>query len=73
MTELQSSSLELLELLIFNLPERTGGAEGFNFEKEHSILHKVRDILMLGWLENYSAQVIANLQYLYHMKSYISI
>ena len=30
---LQGSSVELLDLLKLNLPERTGGAEGWNFEK----------------------------------------
>ena len=54
---LQSSPMELLELLKSNLPERTGGAEGWNFEKAHSILHKVREILIFGWLKNYSTKV----------------
>lgn len=54
---LQSSSVELLDLLKSNLPERTGGAEGWNFEKAHSILHKVREIILFGWSENYSTQV----------------
>ena len=49
--------MELLELLKSNLPERTGGAEGWNFEKAHSILHKVREILIFGWLKNYSTKV----------------
>ena len=34
-----------------NMPDRTGGVKGWNFEKSHSILHKVRvlrDILLLG-------------------------
>ena len=56
---LQSSSVELIDLLKSNLPERTGGAEGWNFEKAHSILHKVREILLFGWSENYSTQVSA--------------
>ena len=54
---LQSRSVELLELLQSNLPDRTGGAEGWNFEKAHSILHKVREIILFGWSENYSTQV----------------
>lgn len=54
---LQCSSVELLELLKSNLPARTGGAEGWNFEKAHSILHKVREILLFGWSENFSTQV----------------
>jgi hypothetical protein len=38
------------------MPYRTGGPEGWNFEKAHSILHKVRDILLFGWSENFSHQ-----------------
>ena len=53
---LQRRSVELLELLKSNLPDRTGGAEGWNFEKAHSILHKVREILLFGWTENFSTQ-----------------
>jgi hypothetical protein len=30
--------------------------EGWNFEKAHSILHKVRDILLFGWSENFGHQ-----------------
>ena len=48
--------MELLDLLKENMPYRTGGAEGWNFEKAHSILHKVRDILLFGWSENFSHQ-----------------
>ncbi len=29
---------------------------GWNFEKAHSILHKVSDILLLGWSKNFSHQ-----------------
>ena len=39
--KLQTMSIELLELLISNLPDKTGEACGWNFEKAHSILHKV--------------------------------
>ena len=60
---LQSSSVELLDLLKSNLPERTGRAEGWNFEKAHSILHKVLDLVLFGWSENYSTQVNANFLY----------
>ena len=38
---LQSRSVELLELLKSNMPDRNGGTEGWNFEKAYSILHKV--------------------------------
>ena len=54
---LHTRSVELLELLKSNLPERIGGAEGWNFEKAHSILHKAREIILFGWSENYSTQV----------------
>jgi hypothetical protein len=49
--------VELLELLQLNLPDRKGGEEGWNFEEAHSILHKVREIILFGWSENYSTQV----------------
>ena len=57
---LQKSSVELLELLKSNLPIREGGKQGWNFEKAHSILHKVRELSSMpvyGWSENYSIQV----------------
>jgi len=54
--KLHALSVELLDLLKENMPYRTGGAEGWNFEKAHSILHKVRDILLFGWSENFSHQ-----------------
>ena len=54
--KLHALSVELLEVLKENMPDRTGGAQGWNFEKAHSILHKVRDILLFGWSENFSHQ-----------------
>jgi hypothetical protein len=48
-------SVELLEFLKENMPYRTlriGCPQDWNFEKEHSILHKVHDILLFGWSEN---------------------
>ena len=39
--ELHSMSIELLELLKSNMQDKTGKASGWNFEKAHSILHKV--------------------------------
>lgn len=57
LADLQRSSVELLELLKSNLPIREGGKVGWNFEKAHSILHKVREIILYGWSENYSTQV----------------
>ncbi len=51
--------MSLLELLKTHLPDRVGvgGAQGWNFEKAHSILHKVREIVIWGWSENTSCQV----------------
>ena len=43
--------MELLDTLEENMPERTGGVEGWNFEKPNSVVHKVRDIIFLGWSE----------------------
>ena len=51
--KLHALSVELLELLKDKMPYRTGGPEGWNFEKAHSIL---RDILLFGWSENFSHQ-----------------
>jgi hypothetical protein len=53
---LHRKSVSLLELLKAHLPDRVGGAQGWNFEKAHSILHKVREIVMWGWSENTSCQ-----------------
>ena len=63
LVKLQSSSAELLELLKSNLPDKTGEAAGWNFEKAHSILHKVREILLYGWSENFSTQAIVYISY----------
>ena len=38
----QSMSVELLELLKSNMQDKTGEKSGWNFEKVHSILHKVQ-------------------------------
>ncbi len=46
--KLHALSVELLEVLKENMPYRTGGPEDWNLEKAHSILHKVRDILLFG-------------------------
>ena len=54
--KLHALSVELLDLLKENMPDRTEGVKGWNFEKAHSILHTVRDILLLGWSENFSHQ-----------------
>ena len=44
--KLHNMSVELLELLKRNMPEKTGEESGWNFEKAHSILHKVREIVL---------------------------
>ena len=56
LSELHKLSRGLLEALNEHLPDRVGGAQGWNFEKAHSILHKVREIVMWGWSENTSCQ-----------------
>jgi hypothetical protein len=61
LAKLQQNSVELLELLKSNLPEKNGEASGWNFEKAHSILHKTREILLFGWSENFSTQVIVKI------------
>jgi hypothetical protein len=53
---LHQKSKALLQTLKTHLPDRVGGANGWNFEKAHSILHKVREIVMWGWAENTSCQ-----------------
>ena len=40
--KLQSMSVKLLELLKSNMPDKTGEKSGWNFERAHSILHKVQ-------------------------------
>ncbi len=55
---LQQNSVELLELLKSNLLRRTGNVSGWNFEKAHSILHKVCKKILFGWSEDFSTQVI---------------
>ncbi len=54
--DLHGQSKALLEALKECLPDRIGGAAGWCFEKAHSILHKVREIIMWGWSENTSCQ-----------------
>jgi hypothetical protein len=52
LSKLHTLSKGLLDALNEHLPNRVGGALGWNFEKAHSILHKVREIVMWGWSEN---------------------
>ena len=43
-------------LLQRNLPDKTGEKGKWNFEKAHSILHKVREIILWGNSDNCSCQ-----------------
>ena len=53
---LQEKAVELLDLLQRNLPDKTGEKGKWNFEKAHSILHKVREIILWGNSDNTSCQ-----------------
>ena len=57
LAKLQRMSIDLLELLKTNLPDKSGQSTGWKFEKAHSILHKVREIILFGWTENFNTQV----------------
>ena len=54
--EVHQSAVDLLESLKKNLPDKCGEATGWNFEKAHSILHKVREIVLWGNTDNTSCQ-----------------
>ena len=54
--ELQEKAVAFLDLLQRNLPDKTGEKGKWNFEKAHSILHKVRDIILWGSSDNTSCQ-----------------
>ena len=43
--ELQQKAINLLDLLQKTLPDKTGEKAKWNFEKAHSILHKVCDVV----------------------------
>ena len=49
--ELHNKAVALLDLLQRNLPDKTGEKGKWNFEKAHSILHKVREIMLWGNLD----------------------
>ncbi len=49
---LHKKAVDLLDLLQKNLPEKTGENAAWNFEKAHSILHKVHDIVLWGNSKN---------------------
>jgi hypothetical protein len=53
---LQDKAVALLDILQRNLPEKTGEKSKWNFEKAHSILHKVREIILWGKSDNTSCQ-----------------
>ena len=56
LVELQGMAKELLNFGKTYLPNKSGQKRGWKFEKAHSILHKVREIIMFGWTENFSTQ-----------------
>ena len=47
---------DLLDILQENLPDKTGEKGKWNFEKAHSILHKVHEIVLWGNSDNTSCQ-----------------
>ena len=49
-------AVELLDLLKRNLSDKCGEKGRWNFDKAHSILHKVREIIMWGNSDNTSCQ-----------------
>jgi hypothetical protein len=51
-----SVSLSVLELLKVNVPVKSREIDVWKFEKAHSILHKVRELLLFGWSKNISTQ-----------------
>ena len=53
---LQCKSVEVLELLKSNFPEKNVVTNPWKFEKAYSILHKVRELILFGWSENFSTQ-----------------
>ena len=53
---LHQKAVDLLDLLQRNLPDKTGEKSGWNFEKAHSILHKVREIVLWGNSDSTSCQ-----------------
>ena len=54
--ELQQKAVELLDMLQEYLPDKTGEKGKWNFEKAHSILHKVREIVLWGNSDSTSCQ-----------------
>jgi hypothetical protein len=76
LADLHQKAVELLDLLQKNLPDKTGEKAGWNFEKAHSILHKVREIVLWGNSDNTSCQApeVSTLQYvLVHTSMYMYV
>ena len=78
--ELHEKAVALLDLLKQKLPDKTGEKSGWNFEKTHSILHKVREIVMWGNSDNTSCQapevctnVSVHSTYMHVLCTYINI
>jgi hypothetical protein len=69
--ELHQKAIDLLDLLQKNLPDKTGEKGRWNFEKAHSILHKVREIVLWGNSDNCSCQApeVCNGVYQYILQS----
>ena len=56
LVRLQEKSVEVLESLKATFPDKNGVQNAWKFEKAHSILHKVRELILFGWSENFSTQ-----------------
>jgi hypothetical protein len=53
---LQQKSVEVLEFFVSTFPTKNGVVNAWKFEKAHSILHKVCDLILFGWSEDFSTQ-----------------
>jgi hypothetical protein len=54
--ELHQKAVDLLDILQRYLPDKTGEKAKWNFEKAHSILHKVCEIVLWGNSDNCSCR-----------------
>ena len=54
----QEMAVELLDHLNRKLPDKCGEKGGWKFDKAHSILHKVREIIMWGNSDNTNCQLV---------------
>ncbi len=57
---LYEMSVELLETLKSNIPEKTGGKSRWKIEKAHNILHKVRLLYVIIYI-SYSTGMLCNI------------